>query len=317
MMMDGRSVSILGGAAASLALWWLMAPSPARAQAAKPAPPAPAKPPAPVCVAASDSMADSIALDGNKLKYCFEGSAVRCYATELDTGRTMTGPTPPGDSRPRIVPATPGPKVEVGDEDLKVCKADGGGCKAFKPKDEVDPGLGLTGAVSASGALAALANGVYVETFDVASGKRLGRFKAGPKPWLCTGVEFAGETVVVHHSECGSSSSQSWLATVAGKKIAGVGGTKAIDPAWRPAHVEATRWAFVAQSGDALVIQDVKSGKLVKKISLGPAGKDGSPTVVGGAGKLVVLFSGVRAGDVVVIDTATDKVTSYAGKRCP
>ena len=45
--------------------------------------------------------------------------------------------------------------------------------------------------------------------------------------------------------------------------------------------------------------------------------KDATRWIVGDGSHLALVFGGSRAGDVAIVDPATDKVASYPGKRCP
>jgi len=269
------------------------------------------------CVQAIDEAPVNVALAGGTLTYCWDnGKTTRCYATDLAAGTTTSAPAPAGNDLPRRVPTTKGPRLEVGADRVKVCRIDGSDCTTFQPKDEVDEGLGISASVNDTATVVAIANAFYVETFNVATGKRLARFRAGPKPWMCNHAEMVGDAVLVHHAECGAEHGRSWLATAKGKKLAAVGGAKPID-AGDAVFVGATEWAFVSARGDVVVIQDVKTGKVAKRIAIGIA-KDGTfPVLVGGAKQLALISGGTRAGDIAVIDPATAKVTRYPAKRCP
>lgn len=266
-----------------------------------------------------------VALERGKVKYCFDhGKSFACYAIDLGDGSLWVSAAPRHDgSEPPETPANPDePRVEIGDTDVKVCMPHSTECKPFKPFARVAEGSGLTGAVNASGTRMALANGTWVETFDVRTGKRLARFKSTKaKDRACTFVDFAGDTLLVEPHLCGDpANGEAWLASWAGKRLATVGGKLPILVS-RHVRLDDKQWAFASRHGDAVAIHDVKSGKLMKRIAIGPPTPDTLPIVVAGADedtamKVVLVYGEGRVGDVVVIDVTTDKVASFPARRC-
>lgn len=257
-----------------------------------------------------------VALDAGVVTYCFEGTAKRsCYMTDLGTG-AVSRVAPP--SSPGTLPTTPPPvprppQVDVTETDVRICHADGTACRTFTPKGPIDPGLGIAAAANDEGTLAAVNAGPLVETYDLATGKRIAQFKPGPRKLGCIALAFAGDTLVV--SECGDAAS-AWLVTRSGKRIAAIGGAKPIRPSGDNVHLTGTRWAFSSRAGDTVVIQDVASGKVIKRIAVGPAAPTASAVLVGNETWLALVFGGTRAGDVVLVDLASGKVTSYPANRC-
>jgi hypothetical protein len=283
---------------------------------AQPAP----KPAAPATCMAADAEPVLIAIDANKLRQCaWDGAHLSCFATELATGAWSSAAAPAGSERPRIAPIAGAPKIDVGDQRATVCHADGSACKTLTPKSPVDPGLGLSAAANAAGTLGALGyygDKTWVETFDLATGKRIARVAAGSKKVKCVTVDVLGDALYVDEAVCGGEVSTAWLGSKAGKRIAAVGGAQPIHPSGQAVHLADTLWAFSAAAGDTVVLQDVKTGKVTKRIAIGPAVETASAALVGDARRLVLVFGGSRAGDVAVVDLASDKVTSYPGKRC-
>jgi hypothetical protein len=278
---------------AGTALALVAAPSPASAQ---------------TCIK-GDSYPETVAIEGGKVGYCLgEDKQRACYATDLATGKTAAAPA-------RTAPA---PKVvlkENGDA-LSACSPDGKACKALKPRFEVDPGLGLFGRVNDAGTRAAAISSSSIEIFDLSTGKRIASFVAG-KRYACSDVDFLGEALLVHSVDCGEAHvGASWIATDKGKRIADVGG-KPVAIAARPAPLADARWIFLAQSGDALWIQDIKTGAVKKRISLGPADPESLPALAANATHAAVVFGGKRAGTVAVVELATDKVQRFTAPRCP
>jgi hypothetical protein len=283
---------------------------------AQPAP----KPAVPASCLAADADPVLIAIDGNKLRQCtWDGAHLSCFATDLATGAWSTAAAPASTERPRIAPAAGAPKIDVADQSASVCHADGSACKTLTPKAQVDPGLGLSAAANEAGTIGALGyygDKPWVETFDLATGKRLGRAAAGSKAVKCIAVNVLGDALYVDESVCGGEVSTAWLGSKTGKRIAAVGGAQPIHPSGHAVHLADTQWAFSTSAGDVVVVQDVKTGKVAKRIAVGAAVDTASASLLGDSKRLVLAFGGSRAGDVAVIDVASAKVTSYPGKRC-
>lgn len=284
-----------------------------------------------VCVKAKDDPV-LVEIDRGKLKYCFDhGKQLTCYSTDLEDGSlwATAAPAHNGEGYPSTPKPPDEPSVETTEGEVKLCLPNSTECKTFKPKNAVDPGLGLTASTNRPGTLVALTNSAWVETFDVKSGKRLARFKASKAKHACSYVDFAGDAIVVDHYDCGDVTvAESWLGTKTGKRLSVLGGKSPIGMATNPVQIKDTHWAFASRSGDAIAIHDVKTGKLVKRITLGPRNVDDpladselSPVLAFGTStddneKLALVYGDKRVGDVVVVDLATSKVSSYPAKRC-
>ncbi len=276
---------------------------------AQPAPPKPLR-----CIDPGDDPV-MVGLSPRKLTYCFEtgkNNKVRCYTSELDTGRVAEAMAPPPAGEwPRLQPRPGRPKVTITAKAAKVCR--GTTCKTLTPKGRIDEGLGLGAVTNDAGTLAALSSREWIETFDVTTGKRLAQFKSASD---CTTLKFAGDVLVVSETECGSSKGPRWLASKTGTKIAVVGGTTPIESS-SFAQVKDSQWAFSSRKGDLVVIQDVSTGKVIKQITVGPAlTDDGVVTMLGDGTWLALVFGGARAGDLAIINVATSALTSYPGTRC-
>ena len=129
-------------------------------------------------------------------------------------------------------------------------------------------------------------------------------------------VAFAGDTLDISNVECGATTGKEWLATKLGKRIAAIGGASPIMTGSPPVHVTDNTWAFTPDGGDVVILQDVVTGKVVKRISVGKADPDSPATLVGDSTHIVLIYGGTRAGDLAVIDVATGKVTQFPAKRC-
>jgi hypothetical protein len=259
-------------------------------------------------------------LDGNSLRMCqFDGRALTCFTEDLATGKWSPAAAPKTDDRPRVVPAATAPKVTTGEHDATVCHSDGSACKKLAAKGPVDPGQGISAGANEAGTIGALeylASGPQSDTFDLATGKRIASFSAhAKKGHACGGVDVLGESVVVGTFECGTNTGEAWIGSKTGKKLAAVGGTKPIVPAGFYVHVDGDVWAFSSIGGDAVVLQDVKTGKVTKRIEVGKPDK-ATVALLGDAKRLVIVYGGERAGDVAVIDLGSDKIVAHPGTRC-
>jgi hypothetical protein len=209
-------------------------------------------------------------------------------------------------------------KLEIGDSSVEICRASGAACKTVRASAEVDPGLGLGAELDASGtivALAHLSDDTLVETFEVATGKRLMQVRGRSKKAMCISASFLGASLLIRERECGSDGvRESWLASATGEHLAAAGGGKAFASPLAPAHLRGDEWAFPAAHGEALAIQNVTTGKVVKRISLGS--KSSLATVIVDDQRAVIAYQDKRLGDLTVIDLATYKVTKLPGRRC-
>jgi hypothetical protein len=265
----------------------------------------------PVCVDGSDH-AHSVGLTTTTVSFCFDGHS--CYAADLATGAVKaTGSA--GKDLPSLAPTSDVPQLTKDPDSITVCKHDGSACKKLVPKHQVDPGIGITSAVNATGTLAAIfvqGGTSYVEVFDVASAKHVSTFEV-PNVGMCGFVDFAGDTLDVVAVDCGDwTTAKETLYTKRGKRIAKL----PFMTNGAPVHVTDNVWAFASSEGDKVALQDVVTGKVMKSISVGKADTDSPATLVGDSAHLVLVFGGARAGDIAVIDVATGKVTQFPAKRC-
>src|SRR6185312_12335538 len=179
------------------------------------------------------------------------------------------------------------PTVSDDPDFVTVCKHDGSACHKLVPAHEVDPGIGITTAANASGTLAAIfVQGAtsYVEVFDVASAKHVATFTV-PNAGMCGFVAFAGDTLDVTAVDCGvGMTGTDFLYTKGGKRLAKL----PFMTGSPPAHVDGNVWAFTPGDGSVVVLHDVVTGKLVKRISVGKADPDAWATLVGDGAHLVL-----------------------------
>ena len=126
----------------------------------------------------------------------------------------------------------------------------------------------------------------------------------------------AGDTLDASRSECGTNTGKEWLASKSGKVLARIGGASPIMTGGPPVHVTDDVWAFAPDTGSVVVLQDVVTGKVMKRVAIGKADPNSLATLVGNSTHLVLVYGGARAGDLAVIDIATGKVTSFSANRC-
>lgn len=288
-------------------------------------PPPPQTPPPAACLPGAGP-SRLLRLQGDALQQCLDDDEnddlVRCFATDLRSGKLSQLPTPPFvRPLPRVARAAGlAPAIQITEKADSADFCRGKDCKTLHASDEVDPGLGINAAADEAGELAALAylsEETTVEIFDLATGKRLSRLRGRKPQALCIFAELIAGTVLVRETECGSDGvAASWLASSAtGKRLATAGGAAAFATSIDPAHLSGDDWAFPAAAGEAVVIQDVKTGKLKKRIALGARSTPATP--VSDGKRLVLAYEGARRGDLAVIDLATYKVRKLAGTRCP
>jgi hypothetical protein len=260
-----------------------------------------------------------LTIAGGAVEFCLgQREQLACYAVALDSGALTTRPAASGEIR-RLKSSAPLPRIEEEDESVSICRPDGSSCRRLTPQDEFDPGLGITTAVNEAGTLAALgylARRLQVEVFDLVSGKRLGKVSAGSKKLKCIDLSFVGDALYVGEADCGGETVRGWLATKTGKRVATLGGSASFKPSGDAVHVNKNLWAFSSAAGDRIVIQDVKTGKVTKRISIGAAEGDARAALLGDGKHLVLVFDGSRAGDVALIEVATGKVTTHSAPRC-
>jgi hypothetical protein len=298
-----------------------------------------ARTPPPRCLTGGDSPR-LLRLVGDELQLCLDDgspivgdssdaaapvarAAVRCYAIDLATRQISLAPSPPFvRPLPRVAAPPPSRQISLDQDGAELCDASGK-CKTLRASGDVDPGLGVTAAVNQAGTLAALAylaEQTTVEVFDLATGAPLAQLHGRDPRAMCITAELLDRTVLVRERDCGRDAvARAWLADAAtGRHLAEVGGARAFaagaQPSISPAHLAGDDWAFTAARGAAVVIQDVRTGKVKKRLSLGARATPATP--VSDGKRLVIAYEGRRLGDLAVVDLTTYKVTRLAGQRC-
>jgi hypothetical protein len=332
----------------------------------KPAPPVvheEPKPPAPppVCVRAGAEMSaiGSASADAASAHFCVsDGSDTnQCFALDLAGGALsrLAGPGPAqaaalGDAHAR---------VETTATEVKVC-ATADDCKTFKPSLPKSAENPLEARANAAGTIAVVMMGDAeagkgtAEVWDVAKGKKLSSIRYASGDYKCGHARVLGDTIFVSADVCSGPAAHAALYTTKGKKLADVGGKDFGTYGEEPVQVKDDEWAFLEENGEAIALQDVKTGKVAKTIDIGvvwappdasdappgPAPKGGidEPTppvtrsgdapapamgnpgesvlVRGGDGQLVVITGGPSPGNAAIVDVESGAAKVLHAKAC-
>ncbi|MCA9515434.1 MAG: hypothetical protein KC635_10855 [Myxococcales bacterium] len=308
-------------------------------------PPVAAKPtPAPLCAPPGATL-EQPRLDGDGVFFCTyasdpdaEGNYSRCFRFDLATSALAARPVPkvaePADAQdaPPTVDGE-GWRYDRGAQAVFLCSAPGE-CKkkldlGSKKLAPLEYGTADT---SASGKLVLVnaaerdaGENVWVIVFDRATGKRVAKKKVSFDSYICGGARFVGETVLVGLDVCAGPGGAAWLAkptTLA--KLAELGGKDDAFNTYAPLGVPIGDglWAFRSSGLGSVVVQDVTTGKVVRKVDLSelfplipdydPPARDLPPD--GGffgqlpSGELVAVPDGTGFGHVAVLDAKATRV---------
>lgn len=263
--------------------------------------------------------------DSSRVSYCVGTAVDQCFSLDLPTG-TLTALDNPPEPQPRSLDAAS--RLETTNPELKVCT--GEACKTLTP--QVWPGAAplhaaTNGAVAAVMLGDATAGKGYVDVYDVAKSKKLATFRYARGEFKCGEIAMLGSTIYVAQNVCEVPSGRAALYTTKGRKLANVGG-RADFGAFGGAftQLDATRWAFLGENGNKLVIQDVVSGKVTKRIDTSTLfttvaaanmGNPGESALVRlGSGKLAVIGGTPANGSVAIVDLETADVTVIRAALC-
>jgi hypothetical protein len=277
-----------------------------------------------------------------QLQRLFANSLELCVVEQRGTGKLTAAAVPtcltlaidPGylspSSRPFQPPSQLGQDanaLEVGEQSVEVCggaaHSKAGDCKTFTAAQAVDPGLGLTAALSADGARVALAYlgaRPAVEVFDVVSGRRLFTLAGRERKAPCISADFIGESLLIRERDCGEDAFRAtWLVDANGQPLADAGGARTFASPLDPVRLTDELWAFLSARGDAVVLQNVKTGKVEKRLSLGakvPAAQAAAMSAISDDTRLMIAHAGKRRGELSLLDVATGKLRKLSLKRC-
>jgi hypothetical protein len=293
---------------------------------AQPGPPPkkpPVQPPSTCAPADSEARPWRVAAEGaGQVSFCLgHDTQPTCWLVDVGAGSqqalaAVAAPrdgSPPDYDRARLPAA---PQVKTSKREVTVCIGTDP-CKTFKPKVG-NTDYDMQAAINESGTLLATASGPenkqWVDVFDVASGKSLAHVRAGTSDDPCVSVGLAGDTVIVDESNCAGPDDSAWLVTKKGKKLAKLGSKKQPlqTAAMTPVRADGDVWAFNSFDNAEVVLQNVKTGKLVARVALPDPGEMPSSTVLvaDGAGKVLVIGGGKTPGRVIAIDVATRKIVA-------
>jgi hypothetical protein len=274
------------------------------------------EPPPPPCIAVADDtprITHARAGDTN-VAYCLGKD---CFAMDLDSGKLARLDAPPPDDSPSV-------HVETTNPEVKVCT--GTSCKTLTSK--IMPGTDPLH-VATNGAVAVVLLGDadagkgYAEVWDVSSGKRTAAFKYAQGDFKCGDVALLGDTIYVSASTCSGPAARGSLWSLAGKKIAAVGGKDF--GVYGDAHVQldGSTWAFLEESGNRIALQDIAKGKVKKTIDIGllfgtvgAMGNPGESAIVKVGNKLAVIAGAPANGSVAVVDPANGEVKVWKAPVC-
>ena len=272
--MWGRRTSVL------VAISSILAACGGKAKAPAPAPivhVAPKPPPPPVCVKAGEqqSAIGSAGVDDHGTHFCVSDGtdANQCFTMALPAGTLGKASAPGAAQAPALTDSAA--RVETTATEVKVCALADNTCKTIKPgvgKAATNP---IEAAVNAAGTIvvALVGDGAKgkgaAEVWDVAKGKKLATIKYAKGEFKCGHARVLGDTVFVSADVCEGPAAQGALYTTKGKKLADAGGKSFGTYGTEPVQVKGDTWAFLEETGGAIALQDVKTGKVVKTIDVG------------------------------------------------
>ncbi|HET9485365.1 MAG TPA: hypothetical protein VFO79_15495, partial [Xanthomonadales bacterium] len=291
------------------------------------APPPKLAPAAPACIKPLEDETVAIThavVDGTLVKYCIGGNRDQCFSMDTATGDFKKLDDLP--KRDELANA----RVETTSPELKVCQLES--CKTLTPK--ILPAIAqMRAATNAAGSIAvvllgdAQAGKGYAEVWDVASTKKLARFKYARGEFKCGDVAIIEDTIFLSASQCSAPAARAALYTLKGRRIANVGGADFGVYGNAHAPVDTKQWAFLEENGNLLVVQDLVKGKILKKIDTSILFKEaGGGATMGnpgesallrlGPGKLAVIGGAPATGHVLVVDVATGEVKLLKATIC-
>lgn len=300
------------------------ASSPVTVASVPPAPP----PPLP-CVRPPDDAPAGIraaSVDGQRVTYCVGDGTDQCFAFDVTTGKLETRPGPRDPDPSSAARAT------VTNPDLQICR--GVDCKAITPAVLPNASrLHATTTVDGSFAVVLLGDAErgrgYAEVWDVTRSKRTAAFFYARGEFRCGEVDMVGDSIYISANTCSGPAGRAALYTLRGRKIANVGGKEF--GSYGSAHVQVagTTWAFLEESGNRLILQDIAKGKLLKTIDTSalwtPDGST-SKTAMGnpgesallklGDGRLAIIAGTPANGSIATIDPISGEVNVQRVAQC-
>jgi hypothetical protein len=269
---------------------------------------------APPCIGA-DTYVRSVEVVGETVAVCAGDDAARtCWSRELAAKAWTVQPVTPPPARSTTEALATG---------LRVCSRDGSRCVELTPPG-YDPNAAPSGVASDDLSIVALWGATGPMTFyEVATMKVLGRVKPWPtsvpkEPASFQSVAFLDGVAVVYVSETPVSASARLYEIRTGKKRGTVGKVATGLDEVAPAALGSNRWAFVTFMSTALLIVNVKTGKLEKTIKLAAdelSGSGAAGLLTTSSGKLL-LVPYEAAKPVYVIDPKKGVEATFALPIC-
>lgn len=274
---------------------------------------------------ATDYAPSALVVDGLRASFCLTpfGGDPYCFAVDLATRTALPTPAPIAALAPmRDGPGRPLPTIEAtATHGLRVCAVDKTTCHelalAVDPKERPiaasDDGALL--AVAPRGASLAHGARAQVETYDLATGKRLARFTAhfgGAHSEGEGGTELAffGHAVVAIGIPCAGPCGEGTLYDVRGKRL----GELAVEASSFTAEHFHDDLYVVQSIDDRFVVQDAATGKVV---AADPAGGHFVVRVAPDRIVRAVGIDGAGAGGAIVVhDAAARPILTLAMPRC-
>jgi hypothetical protein len=290
--------------------------------------------------------------DDTAVRFCVSDGAEsnKCYGVDLADKKYSELSEPPKGQSPVLDPDPA--RLETTSTEVKVCV--GEDCKTFKPKVAKGNENPIDAVVNATGTHAAVLLGNAekgkgtVEVWDVVKKKKLATIKYAKGDFKCGEARMLGNTVFISASVCAGPAAHGWLYNLKGKKVADVGGKEFGTYGTVPVQLTDTAWAFLEETGAAIAVQDVVTGKVAQTIDIGglwaggaaaggelegggeeaaeaapPAmGNPGESALVrGGEGKMIVVSGGPAPGSVGVVEitagTLSDQATALQCEPAP
>lgn len=277
------------------------------------------EPAKPVCITPPEAAASIVhaSVTGTTLQYCI--GETDCFSVELATNKYKRLIEPPK-------PTTEGARVEAIIPKLDICT--GTTCTSLAPK-VVPTAATMSAATNPDGTFAVVLLGDapkgagYAEVWNVAKTKKSATFRYARGDFRCGEVAMLDNTIYLSAAQCGQPAARAGLYTLAGRRIANVGGKDFGTFGSAYVHVEGATWAFLEENATQLVLQDVVKGKIWKTIdtsSLFAEAKMGTPgesaIVRLEDGRLVVIGGSPAVGSLALIDVGTGEVTVVPAPIC-
>jgi len=283
----------------------------------------PKGPPAAACITASedDTRITHASVDVTRVRYCIGADRDRCFAMELDGGKLERLAAPPDDGAASA-------HVEVEDPTLEVCAL--GRCTPLAAK-VLPTASGIRGATNEDGSVAVFLLGDmrrgagYAEIWDVTRSKRTATFRYARGDFRCGKVSILGSTIYVSAATCGQPAARAALYSLKGQKIANVGNRDFGSYGDAYVQLDGAVWAFLEENGNALAVQDIVKGKVLKTIDVAALwkahdaemGNPGESAVVRLSERTVIVIAGApAAGSVGIVNIDTGEVTVVRATRC-